>query len=227
MGKLIGLAGSAGMLAFVAMLLFDFFKYAGVISPAFIRRMRKACLLSVAPAVIYWLCGYLMYCVIYGSYVIDITDIQALFPSNTLKDNIHSLKAPVFSDPFTWLFSWMGHLIGRILFENYLLGGMVLVFLLIIGGVYFLLARGEMMIGKTDTERLLTLCFSLPGAFVLFLPGCAPILFFSIALIIYFSFARFATMQICLSDYAYRVLLVFISVASAAVLFAAVAGKFA
>ena len=106
-------------------------------------------------------------------------------------------------------------------------GGIRLFFDAELNAVYFLLARGEVMIGKTDTERLLTLCFSLPGAFVLFLPGCAPLLFFLIALIIYFSFARFATMQICLSDYAYRVLLVFISVASAAVLFAAVAGKFA
>jgi len=227
MGKVIGYLGSMGMLAFISMLFFAFLRQVGAFSSDSATRLKKACVLSLLPAMIYWLSGYLMYCVVYGQNVIAITDIQALFPSESFKNTIYSLEAPVFHGLFSGIFAFVGHWIGKILFGKYLLGGALLAMMLVIAGVYLLLFRAEKILGKRAAVHLIMLLFAVPGAFFLFLPGAPPLIFFLLAFVIYFAFLQIKPIAVSYSDSIISILLVVLTVVSSAVLFAAVTGKLA
>jgi len=215
MGKLIGSLGSAGMLAFIAMLFFAFLRHIGVFSEESAKRLKTACRVAIVPAIIYWLCAYLMYCVIYGSQVIEITDFQALFPINSLKNMVALLEAPTFHGLFSWLFAIVGHMIGKILFGKYMLGGMVLACLLVISSVYLILSRAEKIVGRRIASQWVTFLFALPGAFILFLPGWPPLAFFCLSVLSNLALSRMKPITVSYSDSAYSIILVFLSVLSA------------
>ena len=139
MGALIGFSGSVGMLLFIGALCMAFLRYAGVLSLANVIRLKNSCLIVFGVFAVYLGAACLMRGAVYGQSSIHFDDILTIFPSDALGRSLDGLRQPVFTGVFSGIYLYLGHFLGRVLFGEYILGGIVLVFICLIVSVFLLL----------------------------------------------------------------------------------------
>ena len=226
MGGFLGAIAGVGMLVLIGALFFTFLHQTGAVNRKQMQRLGVAACMTLGTGMIYWLLGGLFYGVGFEP-VAGIAEINAIFRTAGLEKMYSALEKPHFFGFFSGIFAFLGHGLGKILFECYLLAGVVLANVMTITANCLLLSRLEKMIGKMAAEKCVFLLLCLPGALFFFLPGCAPLVLLLAAIAFFFVGKKMPARELFVSESVYSWMIGISGMLSAAVVFGAVMGTWA
>ncbi len=183
MGEFCRFAGERLMLLIVLALMGAFLCEIGRMRPETARRLGRVLLCVWGAEAAHVLLSGLMYFTVYGND--GFPSPETMFRTGSLEKMYDALRTPAFFAPVSGALAWLGHGIGKILFNQYVLGG----FLLSEGMTYvsccLLEARlRERFSPRAALQGVLLACL-LPGAIFLYLPGWPPLLFLGIAALLF------------------------------------------
>lgn len=225
MGKFLGALAGIGMLGFIACLVLRFLCECHLVSAKQILRIRRVSLIVSCVAGIYWLCGGLMYAVVYEP-IASLAEINAIFRTSSQERMYELLKSPSFAMPVSGLFAWIAHGIGTVLFGQYLFAGVILALGMTMLGSCLLYSRAEKLWGQSFADQILFLLLAIPGALFLFLPGWQPAVYLCISILFFLLGKRFPERKVSWRGPEYEILLSIFSILSAMVVFASVTALF-
>ena len=166
MSELIGVLGSAGMLALIGTLILSFLRKIGAVKQDSFRAFIRICLWTAFTGAGYVLFMLLCRKTIFG----DLTgDALRALGGGYLRDALDGLETPGFARPLTGLMSWAGHGIGKVVFGQYRLGGFLLSFLCTAAACLIFYGRLKKIFGDQAAED---------GCFLLLCDPCAVFFFF-------------------------------------------------
>lgn len=222
MSGFIGALGSLGMFFLIAVLFFTFLKEIGALHPEKGKDILQISLAVLAVGLVFWLSGGIVHAAVYGPDSTQLSDIPSLFRTDALEKIYACLEVPAWCGPFSGLFVYVAHGIGKILFGKYLLAGMLLCLCLTVAGCCLFMERFRVIFGRDKAKNVLFLLLSLPGSFFLFLPGGASVIFFFLSLLFFFLGKKIPKVK---SEGSFALLLSLNGILSGALIFAVVTGK--
>lgn len=166
MAELIGATGSTGMLLLIGLLILSFLKKTGLVKRETARAVVRVCLWTLCAEAGYFL--FLLLCrqTVYGDLTLDV--FRAL-GNGYIRGALDGLERPTFMMPLTGIMSWMGHVIGDLLFGQRRLAGFLLSFLCTTAGVLIFRLRIKKIFGDQAADD---------GCFLLLCDPCAVFFFF-------------------------------------------------
>ena len=218
----IGALGSLGMFFLIGALFFTFLKEIGVICREKAKDILQLSLAVLAVGLVFWLGGGVIHAAVYGPNSTQLTDIPSLFRTKALEKIYACLETPDWCGPFSGLFVYAAHGMGKILFGKYLLAGMLLSLCLTLAGSSLCMERFRDIFGREKAKDALFLLLSFPGSCFLFLPGGASMAFFLLSLLFFYLGKRIPKMKY---QGGFAFLLSLNGICSGALLFAVVTGK--
>ena len=224
MDSFLGLLAGVGMLALIGILFVSFLRQIGVMKSGQVRLAARCAGIAFGAGVGYWLVGALVDQVIYNN-LASISQIDAIFRGPYLQKMFSSLAAPEWFAPLSGLFCFLSHGLGRLLFGQYILAGMVLSWMLTYLSVCLLSARLQSMWDEKTAENTVFFLLCFPGALFFFLPGWASLALFLASVGFFFLGKRFRVSKPAVNDTMYAILLCISSVLSAMVVTGAVYGR--
>lgn len=223
MADAIGILGSVGMLALIALLILSFLREIGAVRRETVRLILRSAFVTAAVGGCYGGFALLVRQVIHA----DLASGQnalALMGGPYLHGALSALESPNWQYPLTGAFSCVAHALGQVLFSQYALAGFFLAYLMTTAAVCLIRKRlEEMKMGET-AERAVTLLLSLPFGVFFFLPCGAPLGLLIAACGFYFLGRRLAGRRLSVPYPVYSCALVLSAALSAAVVYAMTEG---
>jgi len=223
MGGFLGATAGLGMMVLIGALFIAFLHQAGAVNREKIQRLIFAAGITLAMGMVYWLLGGLFYGVLFEP-MASIAEINAIFRTKGLEKMYIALEETHFYGFLSGIFAWLGHGLGKILFEQYLFAGCVLAIFMTFISVYLLMSRLERIFGKQAAKNGIFLLFCFPGVLFFFLPGWVPLALLLTAILFYLAGRKIPSREWLLPDNVYSWLLGISGMLSAAVVFGAVRG---
>lgn len=224
MGAFLGALAGGGMLLLIGALMAVFFKQMGWLRQEGIRLLLRGALITGATGCVYWLSGALISQTVYGG-LESVADPAGIFRGPYVQDMLEALKEPGGQDVISGVFAYLGHGLGAVLLGQFILGGMLLAFLCVLGGVTLVMARARKLWGQACAEALAWLILWLPFGVFLFLPGWPPLAFLLIAMGFFILGKKEKPRQIVCGSSAFKILWTVCVLVSMAVTAAVALGK--
>lgn len=227
MSEVLGVLAGSGMLLLVFVLVVAFLRQIGLLTEEKCRQLGRISLMVSLCGLFYWGLGALICQVLYES-LDSAAKIRQIFGTPYLQRMYDALETPVWIGPLSTPFVFLGYITGKILFGQFLLGGLCWAFLLTLLGVWLFYRRLSVLQGKKMAEDAAFLLLCLPGSVYFFLPGWAPV-FLALAAGAFFIAAgkKPAKRTLSYSPTGYAVLLALSGMLSAAVTAMVVMGSVA
>lgn len=179
MGEFFRFAGERLMLLIVLALIGAFLCETGKMRPETARRLGRVLLCVWGAEAAHVLLSGLMYFTVYGSE--GFPALEEMFRTAYLEKMYGALQMPAFFAPVSGALAWLGHGIGKVLFGQYALGGVLFSEGITYTACCLLDARlRERFSSQAALQGVLLACL-LPGAVFLYLPGWPPLLFLGAA----------------------------------------------
>lgn len=222
MSGFIGALGSLGMFFLIGVLFFTFLKEIGAVHPEKAKDILQISLAVLAVGLVFWMSVGVIHAAVYGPDSTQLSDIPSLFRTEALEKIYAHLEVPAWCGPFSVLFVYAAHGIGKILFGKYLLAGMLLSLCLTVAGSCLFMERFRGIFGREKAKNVLFLLLGFPGSFFLFLPGGASVIFFFLSLLFFYLGKRIPKVNL---HGGFALFLSLNGILSGALLFAVVTGK--
>lgn len=224
MGEFLGLLAGGGMLLFIGGLLVCFFRRIGFMRDETYSVLKQSAVMTLTVGCGYGLFSALVYQVTYGN-LPSVAEAGMIFSGGYMQRMFSSLVTPGGNGFFSGMFSRIGHLLGAMLFGQYLLAGIALAWCMTFSGTWLLLSGIKKMTDKIPASNAVFIILCLPGAVFLFLPGWPPIAFLLLSAVLFFLARPIAANKIKGNASCYGWLLAVSVILSAAVTVGAVQGR--
>ena len=170
MDKYLGFLAGCGMLLLIGGLIAAFLRQMGVMTQAGTRRVIRCAMMTFFAGLAYFFIGALIYQVFYGK-LESAARVDVFFQGPYLQRMFSALNSPSWFAPVSGAFAWMGHLLGRLFFGQFLFGGIVLAWGAVFFSLFLLQTTLERLFGLSAAKDLSLLLLCCPGSVFLFLPG--------------------------------------------------------
>ena len=185
MAKLVGSAAGLGMLVLIGVLLFAFLRQIGAMRQETARQIGRTAAAVLFAACMEWLTAALIFRVTHGN-LESAADLTVIFHGPSFRQMHSALQDPAAVSWPIRLLAYPGHALGKALFDQYLLGGVVLALILAVCGACLITARVNRILGRSWAEDGLLLLICLPCTPLVLLPGWASWAAFLASLLFYF-----------------------------------------
>ncbi len=183
MAETLGFLAGCGMLALVGWLFVSFLLEMRWISWERTRLIGRTALMTCGAGVLYLLVAAVHFLTVYQTNLAGLSD---LFRGPYMTGVFQALTTPRGVDACSLVFVGLAHGLGAVLFRQFELSGLWLAWVLTGAGLYLIQLRLEKKLGEKTAFDLAFLLLCLPGSVFLLLPGCAPFVFFLLALSFFF-----------------------------------------
>lgn len=188
MGDFLGALAGGGMLLLVGALAAAFLRQMGGIGKRGLKPAIRCAAVTLGMGCAYWLTGALIYQVNFGKAESAVL-FDGIFQGGYVRNMFYALSYPSWFAPLSGFFAWMGHLLGRLLFGQYALGGVALSWGMTFVSVLLLEKRMALLWGEETAADASFLPPCLPGGLFFFLPGWPPLALL-LAAVLFYCFAR-------------------------------------
>lgn len=224
MGDFLGLLAGCGMLILIGVLIVAFLRQIGVLRPKTCGIVGESALTVLAIGCAYWAVGALINQIKFNN-LDSIAHMEAFFRGEYAQRMFRALSQPEWVGPLSGLSAWAGHLLGKVLFGNSILGGLMFSWFLTFLGVVLLRLRLTAVWDEKTAKDAVFLLLCLPGAVFFYLPGWLSVAFLGAALLFFFVGKRIGNHRMTYASPAYGWILAVSSIFSTAVVTGCVLGK--
>ncbi len=224
MAEILGFLAGAGMLALVGALIAVFLRQMGWISSGTAHLLSRSAGMVCGAGVLYLGTALIFVLAVYGRIEEELT-LDTVFHGPYIRSMLSALEEPRGVGPVSAVFAWLGHVFGKVFFEEFMFCGIVLAWVMTMGSLFLFQLRLRMIADDTQARDAAFLLLCLPGSVFFLLPGAAPLCLLTCAVLFYLFGKRLKPWKKRLSPTGFGWLLSVCSVLSAAVVICLAEGR--
>ena len=224
MAEILGFLAGCGMVALVGALVVVFLRQMGWLRQNMIRLLGRSAALIGTAGGSYLLLALLTRLALYGK-IEGPLELGTLFCGPYLTRILTALYNPAEIGPVSLCFAWAGHVLGSVLFGQYVFSGILLAWTMAAASLYLIQLRVQKITDDSTARDIALLLLFLPGSVFFLLPGWAPVCLLAAAVLFYALSRRARACKLRFSPTAYAWLIVVCSLLSAAVTVCAAEGR--